>query len=217
MLGITDPVTYLAGVVVVVLLPGPNSLFVLSVAARRGVRAGFSGAAGVVMGDLVLMSCAALGATSLLKANPTVFSVLKYAGAAYLAWLGIQMLRAAWSAVRALPGPLAAPPSRLQGDAGKPWLKALTISLMNPKAILFFFSFFVQFVDPAYPMPGLTFAALGLMLQCCSFLYLTTLVLAGTRLATAFGRRRRLSAALTGGVGTLFIGFGAKLAMASLG
>ncbi len=217
MLGITDPLTYLIGVIVVVLLPGPNSLFVLSVAARRGHRAGFAGAAGVVLGDLVLMLSAALGVTSLLKANPALFAVIKYAGAAYLAWMGLQMLRAAWHGLRAPTAPLAKPAGALTGDSGRPLLKAFTISVMNPKAILFFFSFFVQFVDPAYPMPGVTFVALGLILQCCSVLYLTTLILAGTRLAAAFGRRRRLSSTLTGGVGTLFLGFGVKLAMASLG
>lgn len=214
MLGITDLTTYVIGVIVIVLLPGPNSLYVLSVAAQRGVRAGFKGACGIFVGDSILMTLAATGAASVLKANPALFAVVKYAGGAYLAWLGIAMLRgclASWR--RREPVPDAEVPVMAMS---RPFTRSLGISLMNPKAILFFVSFFVQFVDPAYPHPALTFVALGAVLQCFSALYLSTLIFAGTRLAQAFRRRQRLSAALKGGVGTLFLGFGAKLAMASL-
>lgn len=214
MLGITDLGTYLIGVIIIVLLPGPNSLYVLSVATRRGVRAGFAGACGIFVGDYVLMILTAAGAASLLKASPALFGVIKYAGGGYLFWLGFGMLRGAW---RALSAKGEAAGATVPDDAGHPFVRALTISLMNPKAILFFVSFFVQFVDPAYPHPGLTFFALGAVLQCCSALYLTGLILGGHRLAGAFRRRRRLSAVLGGGVGTLFLGFGAKLALTSLG
>ena len=215
MFGITDLTTYLLGTLFIVLLPGPNSMYVLSVAAQRGVRAGFAGACGVFVGDFVLMTLAATGAAGLLQANPALFAIVKYAGGAYLAWLGIAMLRGAWAGWqqrRQIPGAVAAPAL----DMSRPFSKALLISLMNPKAILFFVSFFVQFVDPAYPYPALTFAILGAIVQLCSALYLTTLILAGNHLAEAFRRRRRLSAAMGGAVGAMFIGFGAKLAAASL-
>src|SRR3546814_4923401 len=93
MMGITDITTYIVGVVVIVLLPGPNSMFVLSVAARDGVRRGYRAALGVFVGDLVLMVLAAAGVASLLRAYPQLFFALKWAGAAYLAWLGASMLR----------------------------------------------------------------------------------------------------------------------------
>jgi leucine efflux protein len=217
MLGITDITTYLIGTIIIVLLPGPNSMYVLSVAAQRGIRRGFVGACGVFTGDAILMTLAATGAAGVLKANPALFAMVKYAGGAYLTWLGLQMLRGAWRAWRSTSSKEAAPDARREVDASRPFVKALVISLMNPKAILFFVSFFVQFVDPAYPHPALTFLALGAILQCFSALYLSTLIFAGTRLAQAFRRRQGLSAALKGGVGALFLGFGAKLAMASLG
>ncbi|MGE8357145.1 MAG: LysE family transporter, partial [Microvirgula sp.] len=94
--------------------------------------------------------------------------------------------------------------------------KALVISLLNPKAILFFLSFFIQFVDPAYPHPAVTFLALATILQACSFTYLTVLILAGSRLADAFRRRQRLASGVVGGVGVMFLGFSAKLATASI-
>lgn len=217
MLGITDITTYLIGTIIIVLLPGPNSMYVLSVAAQRGIRRGFVGACGVFTGDAILMTLAATGAAGVLKANPALFAVVKYAGGAYLTWLGLQMLRGAWRAWRnASHGEAAASEARREVDASRPFVKALVISLMNPKAILFFVSFFVQFVDPAYPHPVLTFLALGTLLQLCSALYLATIIVSGARLAEAFRRRRKLSSAMSGGVGALFLGFGAKLAAASL-
>jgi leucine efflux protein len=215
MLGITDITTYLIGTIIIVLLPGPNSMYVLSVAAQRGIR-GFVGACGVFTGDAILMTLAATGAAGVLKANPALFAVVKYAGGAYLTWLGLQMLRGAWRAWRSFPRGSCVPDARREVDASRPFVKALVISLMNPKAILFFVSFFVQFVDPAYPHPVLTFLALGTLLQFCSALYLATIIVSGARLAEAFRRRRKLSSAMSGGVGALFLGFGAKLAAASL-
>ena len=96
MLGITDLQQYLLGTIAIVLLPGPNSMFVLSVAARRGVRAGYAGAAGVFAGDAVLMLLTALGAASVLKAVPELFLVIKMVGAAYLTWVGLGLIRGAW-------------------------------------------------------------------------------------------------------------------------
>ncbi|MCG8993055.1 leucine efflux protein LeuE [Laribacter hongkongensis] len=219
MFGITDLATYLIGTIFIVLLPGPNSLYVLSVAAGRGVKAGYQGAAGVFVGDTVLMVLSATGMAAMLKVYPALFWGLKAAGAAYLGWVGIHMLLSAWRSWRVAGSSMraaAAVVPATQVSFGNPFRKALTISLLNPKAILFFISFFIQFVDPAYPRPALTFLALGLILQVCSMTYLTAVILIGSRVADSFRQRRRLSAGLSGGVGALFIGFGVKLATASL-
>lgn len=214
--GITDFWTFLIGTIFIVLLPGPNSLYVLSVAAQRGIRAGYRVACGVFLGDLILMVLSAGGVASLLKASPTLFYGVKYVGAAYLGWIGLQMLlgcRRRLRAGAAAAGTAAAAP---QMRESKPFGKALVISLMNPKAILFFISFFIQFVDPQFGAPLLSFALLGLVCELTSFIYLTAIILVGVRLAEAFRRRRRLSAGMSGGVGAMFIGFGAKLATATL-
>lgn len=212
--GITDLWTYVLGAFFIILLPGPNSLYVLSTAAQRGVRQGYRGAAGVFIGDTVLMVLAAAGVASLLKSTPILFNVVKYAGAAYLAWIGFQMLRGAWRSWRAPASAEAAPvPERIEEN---PFRKALVISLMNPKAILFFISFFIQFVDPAYGTPALSFLILGAICQLFSVLYLSALIFGGTFLASQFRARRKLSAGLSTGVGVVFLGFGAKLATATL-
>src|SRR4029453_13532930 len=96
MLGVTDIWTYVIGTVAIILLPGPNSLFVLSTAARSGVRAGYRAAAGVFLGDGVLMVLSAAGVASLLNAYPPLFLAIKWAGAAYLGYVGVTMLVGAW-------------------------------------------------------------------------------------------------------------------------
>lgn len=214
MFGVIDLPTYLAGLVLIVLLPGPNSLYVLSVAARRGVRSGYTAAAGVWCGDTVLMTLSAAGVASLLQANAVLFGIVKYAGAGYLTWLAIGMLRAAWGMWRARRETAAdVVPDAVTDE--RPYRRAFVISLLNPKAILFFIAFFVQFVDPGYAYPALSFVVLGAFAQLASFLYLTALIFSGTRLASAFRRRRRLSAGATSAAGALFLGFAVKLSLAS--
>ncbi|WP_179403227.1 leucine efflux protein LeuE [Burkholderia guangdongensis] len=217
-LGITDLWTYVFGVIVIVLLPGPNSMYVLSLAAQRGVKTGYRAACGVFLGDTVLMALSAAGVASLLKANPLLFSVVKYGGAAYLLYIGSSMLRAAWRRLRQPDGAVAdpAPGAPRAVDSERPFRKAIVVSLLNPKAILFFVSFFIQFVDPAFAHPALSFVVLGAIAQVASFLYLSTLIFAGARLAEQFRRRRRLAAGASGSVGTLFVGFSVKLALATM-
>jgi leucine efflux protein len=218
MLGVIDLPTYLAGLVLIILLPGPNSLYVISVAARRGVRTGYKAAAGVWCGDTVLMTLSAAGVASLLQANAVLFGIVKYAGAGYLTWLAVGMLRAAWGMWRTRRERIAAAQAEAAepGPAQeRPFRRAFVISLLNPKAILFFIAFFVQFVDPSYAYPALSFVVLGFFAQLASVLYLSALIFSGTRLASAFRRRKRLSAGATSAAGILFLGFAVKLTLAS--
>ena len=97
-----------------------------------------------------------------------------------------------------------------------PFRTALTISILNPKAILFYLSFFVQFVDPAYPYPAITFTALAVVLQIISMAYLSILIFSGSNLASYFRDRTRLTALCVASVGLLFCGFGFKLATSTL-
>jgi leucine efflux protein len=242
MLGVTDLSTYVVGTIAIVLLPGPNSLYVLSTAARYGVRTGYRAAAGVFLGDWVLMIAAAAGVASLLRAYPPIFIVVKYAGAAYLAYVGVTMALGAlrrWRRGNAAPAARrgdAAPAAigalaetRSLAEAGapavtgapggtavarRPFRRAFVISILNPKAILFVISFFIQFIDPSYSYPALSFLLLAVILQVCSVLYLSVLIAGGTYLAAQFRHRRRLASALTAGVGALFVGFGIRLATA---
>jgi len=213
-LGITDLWTYVLGTLFIVLLPGPNSLFVLATSAQHGVASGYKAASAVFLGDAILMLLSALGIASLLQAVPMVFVVLKFLGAAYLCYLGFGMLRGAWRKWHA-PG-VAVQALEAHAAVSSPFGRALFLSLSNPKAILFFISFFIQFVDPGYAYPGLSFLVLGTILEAISFLYLSFLIFCGVRLADWFRQRQRLSVGATSGVGAMFVGFGIKLAGATL-
>lgn len=214
--GVTDLWTYVIGAFGIILLPGPNSLFVLSVATTRGIKAGYQGALGVFLGDTILLSFTALGAASLLRSNPALFMVVKYAGAAYLGWLGLNLVWAAIQKWRNGAVEAAVPVAETPVHLAHPFKRALVISLLNPKAILFLLSFFVQFIDPAYETPAVPFLILSFIVMAFSALYLSALIFAGARLAQTFSRRNRLSAGLSSAVGGLFVWFGAKLATASL-
>ena len=213
--GVTDLWAYVIGAFGIILLPGPNSLYVLSVATGRGVRAGYQGALGVFVGDAILLALTALGAASLLRSNPSLFLVVKYLGAAYLAWVGLNLLASAFKKWFAR-GDSVTPVVVTAGNLQRPFKRALVISLMNPKAILFLLSFFLQFIDPAYPTPAVPFLILASIIMGFSALYLSALIFLGARMAQAFRTRKRLSAGLSSAVGGLFLWFGTKLATASL-
>jgi len=210
--GITDLTAFVLGTILIVLLPGPNSLYVMTAAARNDLRAGYWAGWGIVVGDTLLMLLTALGAASALQASPTMFAAIRIIGALYLAWLGVGLIRDAihrWKAK----DPTVSSQSLARGNFDHPFRSALIISLLNPKAIMFFVSFFVQFVDPNYPHPGLTFLMLGLIVQFFSVIYLLGLIHGGTRLAASFGQYRRLALISTVTVGLLFIGFALRLAI----
>lgn len=210
--GITDITTFVLGTIFIVLLPGPNSLYVITLASKRSVAAGYWGAFGIFTGDTLLMIAAATGAASLLHASPTLYTALKLLGAAYLAWLGVGLIRSGvgtWRNRHAVTQGV----EESTEDLRRPFRTALIISLLNPKAIMFFVSFFVQFVDPSYAYPALSFLVLGVIVQFFSVLYLWGLIVGGSRLSAQLGQKPGLSAWATGLVGALFVLFAARLAL----
>ncbi|MBC9230602.1 leucine efflux protein LeuE [bacterium SPL81] len=215
MFGITDLTTYIIGTILIVLLPGPNSLYVMSVASRYGIRTGYAAACGVFTGDFILIICTVLGAASLLKAFPILFVLLKLSGACYLSYLGFKLLQSAYQTWNKPihNAELADLPNL---DQIHPYRTALSISLLNPKAILFFLSFFVQFVEPSYAYPAFSFLILAIILQIISFSYLTALIFSGIKLANFFKHNYKLAASGIFLVGILFFGFGLRLATSTL-
>jgi len=214
--GVINYLTYVLGAILIILLPGPNSLYVLSLAAQQGRRTGWAAVAGVFVGDSLLMIATALGAISILTAYPTVFMVIKYAGAAYLIYIGLSLIGGAVATWKTIGQDVLDTPVIITKTSNKKaFNKALLVSLINPKAILFFLSFFVQFVDPQYATPAVPFIILAVTLQLFSLIYLAVLIYAGSLLAQAFKKRKKVSAISGGGVGSVFVLFAIKLALAS--
>jgi leucine efflux protein len=215
-LGVLNYVTYFIGTLLIVLLPGPNSLYVLALSARQGSRLGWSALCGILVGDSILMLATALGAVSILVTYPAVFMIIKYMGAAYLVYIGYNLLKDAINTWRKVDGrDLQSAIAEKKTTSAKAFKKSLLVSLLNPKAILFFISFFAQFVDPSYPQPAIPFLILAITLQILSFSYLILLVYAGQKLAEGFRKRKKMSSISAGSVGVGFVGFAIKLALAS--
>lgn len=207
-IGVINLGTYLLGALFVVLLPGPNSLFVLASAAAKGIKIGYQAAAGILVGDTILVVLTAAGAGTLLQTIPIFFYALRALGAGYLFYLGARML---WALVRPAPS---IEPQYIESEVKNSsyFRKAIVLSLLNPKAILFLLSFFVQFVDPSLGHPWLAFIVLGGFLQLISVLYLSTLIFGGTHLAATFRRSPRLVVFCNMCVAFLFIAFAARMA-----
>ena len=208
--GIMDFSSYLLGTLFIILLPGPNSLYVLTIAIQKGWRAGAWGAIGIFIGDSLLMLAVVLGAASILIASPIIFSLVRTLGAAYLAWMGYGLFRNGqqrWSAG------LDTKPLEIQMRLMRlhPLLAALTLSLTNPKAIFFFIAFFSQFIRPDFVRPLHTFFYLAIVLQVMSMAYLACLIGVGQASLKFFQSRPRFAAALWVLAGVLFIGFAIRL------
>ena len=213
MFGIINPLSYLIGTIILIIMPGPNSMFCLSVAAQHGARKAYRAICGVLLGDSVLILLTVLGAGTALKLYPALFHAMKLVGGLYLVYIGFGLLRGAlrkWF----VPPPVVAAGLPPTPPAAHTFKRALLLSLTNPKAILFLLSFLVEFVDPADPPPPRAILLLALVLQTVSFSYLTLLVFAGHRLANLFRRHRRVTTACTAATGLLFIGFAVSLWLA---
>ncbi|AGB72366.1 MULTISPECIES: LysE family translocator [Rhizobium] len=147
--------------------PGPTVLLALTNGSRFGIRRALPGMVGAVLSDAVLISAVAIGLGALLAASEFWFSTLKWVGAAYLAFLGIMMLRSKGS----IDGALQASASQSKGTAFSIGLKSFMVAVTNPKGYLFFSAFLPQFIDPSAPQMqqyvvlGAIFAALDFMIM----------------------------------------------------
>jgi threonine/homoserine/homoserine lactone efflux protein len=193
------------------LTPGPDMLFVAGTGAARGRRAGMMAALGVGAGCLLHTLLAALGLTALLAASELAFESVKWAGAAYLVWTGVSMLRARPAA--ALPSVAAAAPERRSAL----WQGALTNAL-NPKVALFFLAFLPQFIDADAPGQVLALLVLGTLFNLGGTAVNLAVALGSSGLAAGWAARRgsgRTGAWLQRAAGALFVGLGVKLALSS--
>ena len=154
MLAITDYPAFVVAILLFLAIPGPGNLAIVSSTAQGRVRGGLAATLGIIAGDQILMWCAVAGVAALLKTYPAAFAAVQWLGAAYLAWLGVRMLLAK-------PGQGAV----LRLKPHHFLRQSFLITLLNPKAIVFYMAFFPLFIDPAR-QPGLaTFAAMALLLS----------------------------------------------------
>lgn len=202
MLGVTDYGTFVVTVIVFLCIPGPGNLALVTSTSKGGVAGGLAATLGVIVGDQVLMWSAVAGVAALLAAYPDAFHVVQWAGAVYLAWLGAKML---------LAKPGDAPVLHI--TAGHYLRQALMITLLNPKAILFYMAFFPLFVDPARQQGLITYGFMATTIAVLTFLYGLGATLLTHFLAERVRANPMISQVLEKVAGLFLVGFGIKLAL----
>jgi leucine efflux protein len=202
MFGIADYSSFVVAVIVFLMIPGPGNLALITSTGKGGVRGGLAATLGVIGGDQVLMWLAVAGVAALLAAYPPAFRGVQWLGAGYLAWLGLRMLLAK-------PGDKPA----LHIRAGHYFRQAFAITLLNPKAIVFYMAFFPLFVDPAGHAQMTTFAAMAATIATLTFLYGLIVTLLTQTLAEHMRANPRIGRAVAWLAGFFMIGFGVKLAL----
>jgi threonine/homoserine/homoserine lactone efflux protein len=202
MFGIPDYGAFVAAILLFLAIPGPGNLALVSSTAQGRIRGGLAATLGVIAGDQILLWCAVAGVAALLKAYPAAFHAVQWLGAAYLAWLGFKMLTAK-------PGQGALLRLRPRHFFRQTFL----ITLLNPKAIVFYMAFFPLFVDPARH-PGLTtFGAMALTIAALTFCYGLGATLVTHLMAERLRANPRIAAAVQKLAGVFLIGFGLRLAL----
>ncbi|WP_417285015.1 LysE family translocator [Comamonas sp.] len=201
MFGISDYGAFVAAVTVFLLIPGPGNLALITSTGKGGVRAGMAACFGVIAADQVLMWLAVAGVAAVLAAYPAAFHAVQWVGAAYLAWLGYRLLTAK-------PGD--APPIQIQPR--QYFRQGALITLMNPKAIVFYMAFFPMFVDPARHQGLLTFGVMAATVAVITFIYSAIVVTLTRLLADRLRANPVVVKWLEKTAGVFLIGFGLKLA-----
>jgi leucine efflux protein len=202
MFGIVDYGAFVIAIIVFLLIPGPGNLALITSTGKGGIGGGLAATFGVIFGDQVLMWLAVAGVAALLGTYPAAFQAVQWLGAAYLAWLGGKML---------LAKPGSAPILQIRP---RHYLRqAFMITLLNPKAIVFYMAFFPLFVDPVRHQGLTTFAVMAMTIAALTFAYGFIVVMLTHFLAERLRANPFISGALEKLAGVFLLGFGVKLAL----
>jgi threonine/homoserine/homoserine lactone efflux protein len=210
MLGIHHYWLFIATAILLIITPGQDTFFILGRSLSAGRNAGIAAAFGISTGTVVHTVLAALGLSALLATSPSAFMAVKFAGAAYLVFIGVRALA---SKGGGLPGEGSAPAS--DTDARVHWpafRQGVLTNLLNPKVALFFLALLPQFIEARSPEKVGAFLALGLSFVALGVVWCVMLAIAAAKLRGVFLRRPSVATLLNRVAGVLFIGLGIKLA-----
>ena len=202
MFGIADYGAFVVAILVFLAIPGPGNLALLTATSKSGVRAGMAATGGVIAGDQVLLWLAVAGLSTVLVNHPSLYSSLKWAGAAYLMGLG-------YSLFNAKPGD--APVLDMKPDHY--FRQGLFITVLNPKAIVFYMAFFPLFVDPKIHQGLITFAVMAATIAALTLAYGVVVVLLAHHMTERVRANPLATAIFNKVAGAMLIGFGLKLVL----
>jgi len=200
MAGITDYPAFVVAIVLFLLIPGPGNLALVMSTAKGGLRGGLAATCGLILGDQVLIWLAVAGIAATLQSHPALFSAVRWAGATYLTWLGLRMLSARKGAAPVID-------IRPRHYLRQAW----AITVLNPKAIVFYMAFFPLFIDPASHPGRPTFALMAATVAVLSVIYCVSAVLLAHTLAERLRADPLISRLLGKLAGTVLVGFGVRL------
>ena len=200
--GIADYASFVIAIIVFLLIPGPGNLALITSTSKGGIAGGLGATFGLIAGDQILLWAAVAGVSAVMAAYPAAFHVVQWVGAVYLAWLGIKMLM-----IKPGDAPI------LQIKPHHYFRQAVFITLLNPKAIVFYMAFFPLFVDPVTHQGMTTFGVMAATIASLTFLYGLTSVLLTTFFAERIRANPKVSGFLNKVAGIFLIGFGLKLAI----
>ena len=200
--GISDYSAFVAAIVLFLAIPGPGNLALITSTSKGGVPGGLMATLGVIAGDQVLMWLAVAGVAAVLSTYPAAFAAIQWLGAAYLAWLG-------WKMLSAKPGE--APVLNIRPR--QYFQQALAITLLNPKAIVFYMAFFPLFVDPQTHLGWISFGVMAATIAALTFLYGLGMTLLTHHLAERMRANPVVGRVLEKVAGLFLVGFGLKLAL----
>lgn len=203
--GTQDMGLFIFSGLIVNMMPGPDSLLVMTRSAVQGWRAGLLASLGIGAGILVHVMVAALGLSALLAASPSAFALIKCGGAAYIVITGLLMLR---RGLPLQPGALVLTPSNW-----KIFFQGFLTDVLNPKVALFFLAFVPQFVAADAASKPLAFLYLGLIFDINCMLWLFALAVGTAFASTRIGKKSRIGACLKRLAGAAFVFLGIRLAL----
>lgn len=200
MFGISDYGAFAAAFVLLLFLPGSGNLALISSASKGGLSGGMAAVLGLLVGDQILLWFTVAGVAALLQTVPMLFMALQWLGAAYLMWLGFKMITA-----KTGEGP------GIQITRGHYFRETMLITLLNPKAIMFYLAFFPQFIDPVHHQGWVTFSVMALTIAALGFAYCFGVVLVTHFMAERIRANPKVSGGLQKLAGLCLIGFGLKM------
>lgn len=205
MMGIQHYETFLLAGILLNITPGNDTIYILSRAIAQGRKAGIMSVLGIGTGSLVHTFFAAVGLSVIIAQSPVLFNVIKYAGAAYLFYIGVRMILSKSSVIN-----LHNPDNE---KYHKIYWQAVLTNVLNPKVALFFISFLPQFIDPAYSNHYLSFIVLGLSFTATGTLWCLLLALFASVISAALIKNNKTGNYLTKACGFILVGLGIKVAL----
>lgn len=207
MYGIINFEAFLLTGILLNLTPGNDTIFILSKAMAQGRKAGIMSVLGVATGSIIHTTFAAFGLSIIVAESIFVFNIIKYAGAAYLLYVGFKMLtdKTALNTEQAL--------SNTSTARLKIYRDGMLTNLLNPKVALFFISFLPQFIDPGYKNTMLPFLMLGTTFTITGTIWCLVLANFAAKISAALSHNKRFTGYLNKACGAVLAGIGIKIAL----